>query len=47
MTSRYEAGETQSTLEVIRNMARVLSVSTDALVHKSVLCDLPMTCGQE
>ena len=29
---RYEAEETQPTLEVIRNMARALSVSADTLV---------------
>lgn len=32
MVRRYEAGETQPTLEVIRNMARALSVSADALI---------------
>jgi len=32
MVRRYESGETQPTLEVIRNMARALSVSADALV---------------
>ena len=32
MVRRYEAEETQPTLEVIRNMARALSVSADALV---------------
>lgn len=32
MVRRYEAGETQPTLEVIRNMARALSVSADTLV---------------
>jgi transcriptional regulator with XRE-family HTH domain len=31
---RYEANETQPTLEVIRNMARALSVSADALVFE-------------
>jgi transcriptional regulator with XRE-family HTH domain len=34
MVRRYEAGETQPTLEVIRNMARALSVSADALVFE-------------
>ena len=34
MVRRYEADETQPTLEVIRNMARALSVSADALVFK-------------
>lgn len=34
MIRRYEAGETQPTLEVIRNMARALSVSADALVFE-------------
>jgi transcriptional regulator with XRE-family HTH domain len=32
MIRRYEASETQPTLEVIRNMARALSVSADTLV---------------
>jgi transcriptional regulator with XRE-family HTH domain len=32
MVRRYEANETQPTLEVIRNMARALSVSADTLV---------------
>ncbi len=32
MVRRYESDETQPTLEVIRNMARALSVSADALV---------------
>jgi transcriptional regulator with XRE-family HTH domain len=32
MVRRYEAEETQPTLEVIRNMARALSVSADTLV---------------
>ena len=32
MIRRYEANETQPTLEVIRGMARALSVSADALV---------------
>jgi len=31
---RYEADETRPTLEVIRNMARTLSVSADALVFE-------------
>lgn len=34
MIRRYEAGETQPTLEIIRNMARALSVSADALVFE-------------
>lgn len=34
MIRRYEANETQPTLEVIRNMARALSVSADALVFE-------------
>ena len=34
MVRRYEAGETRPTLEVIRNMARALSVSADALVFE-------------
>jgi transcriptional regulator with XRE-family HTH domain len=34
MVRRYEAGETQPTLDVIRNMARALSVSADALVFE-------------
>jgi transcriptional regulator with XRE-family HTH domain len=34
MVRRYEADETQPTLEVIRNMARALSVSADALVFE-------------
>ena len=34
MIRRYEASETQPTLEVIRNMARTLSVSADALVFE-------------
>ncbi len=34
MIRRYEASETQPTLEVIRNMARALSVSADALVFE-------------
>lgn len=34
MVRRYEAGETQPTLEVIRNMARALSVSADTLVFE-------------
>ena len=34
MVRRYEVGETQPTLEVIRNMARALSVSADALVFE-------------
>ncbi len=34
MIRRYEAGETQPTLEVIRNMARALSVSADTLVFE-------------
>ncbi len=32
MVRRYEANETQPTLEVIRNMARALSVSADTLI---------------
>jgi transcriptional regulator with XRE-family HTH domain len=32
MVRRYEAEETQPTLEVIRNLARALSVSADTLV---------------
>ena len=34
MIRRYEANETQPTLEVIRKMARALSVSADALVFE-------------
>lgn len=34
MVRRYESDETQPTLEVIRNMARALSVSADALVFE-------------
>lgn len=34
MIRRYESNETQPTLEVIRNMARALSVSADALVFE-------------
>jgi Predicted transcription factor, homolog of eukaryotic MBF1 len=34
MVRRYEANETQPTLEIIRNMARALSVSADALVFE-------------
>ena len=34
MVRRYEADETQPTLEVIRKMARALSVSADALVFE-------------
>ena len=34
MIRRYEANETQPTLEIIRNMARALSVSADALVFE-------------
>jgi transcriptional regulator with XRE-family HTH domain len=34
MVRRYEGGETQPTLEVIRNMARALSVSADTLVFE-------------
>ena len=34
MIRRYEAGETQPTLDVIRNMARALSVSADTLVFE-------------
>lgn len=34
MIRRYEANETQPTLEVIRNMARALSVSADSLVFE-------------
>lgn len=34
MIRRYEASETQPALEVIRNMARALSVSADALVFE-------------
>lgn len=34
MIRRYEAGETQPTLEVIRGMARALSVSADTLVFE-------------
>jgi transcriptional regulator with XRE-family HTH domain len=34
MIRRYEAGETQPTLDIIRNMARALSVSADALVFE-------------
>lgn len=34
MIRRYEANETQPTLEVIRNMARALSVSADTLVFE-------------
>ncbi|MGH8846677.1 MAG: helix-turn-helix domain-containing protein [Polaromonas sp.] len=34
MIRRYEASETQPTLEVIRNMARALSVSADTLVFE-------------
>lgn len=34
MIRRYEAGQTQPTLEVIRNMACALSVSADALVFE-------------
>ena len=34
MVRRYEVGETQPTLEVIRNMARALAVSADALVFE-------------
>lgn len=34
MIRRHEASETQPTLEVIRNMARTLSVSADALVFE-------------
>ena len=36
MIRRYEANETQPTLEVIRNLARALSVSADALVFEAV-----------
>ena len=34
MIRRYESNETQPTLEVIRNMARALSVSADSLVFE-------------
>lgn len=34
MIRRYEANETQPTLEVIRNLARALSVSADTLVFE-------------
>jgi transcriptional regulator with XRE-family HTH domain len=34
MVRRYEANETQPTLEVIRKLARALSVSADALVFE-------------
>lgn len=34
MVRRYEANETQPTLEVIRTLARALSVSADALVFE-------------
>ena len=34
MIRRYEANETQPTLAVIRNLARALSVSADALVFE-------------
>jgi transcriptional regulator with XRE-family HTH domain len=34
MIRRYESSETQPTLEIIRNMARALSVSADALVFE-------------
>lgn len=34
MIRRYESNETQPTLEVIRNLARALSVSADALVFE-------------
>ncbi len=34
MIRRYEANETQPTLEVIRKLARALSVSADALVFE-------------
>lgn len=34
MIRRYEGNETQPTLEVIRNMARALSVSADSLVFE-------------
>jgi transcriptional regulator with XRE-family HTH domain len=34
MVRRYEAEETQPTLEVIRNIARALTVSADALVFE-------------
>lgn len=34
MIRRYEANETQPTLEVIRKLARALSVSADALVFQ-------------
>jgi transcriptional regulator with XRE-family HTH domain len=34
MIRRYESNETQPTLEIIRNMARALSVSADALVFE-------------
>jgi len=34
MVRRYEANETQPTLDVIRKMARALSVSADALVFE-------------
>lgn len=34
MIRRYEANEAQPTLEVIRNMARALSVSSDSLVFE-------------
>ena len=34
MVRRYEADETQPTLEVIRKMARALSVSADALIFE-------------
>lgn len=32
MIRRYEAGDTQPTLDIIRNLARALSVSADTLV---------------
>lgn len=34
MIRRYESNETQPTLEVIRNLARALSVSADTLVFE-------------
>lgn len=36
MIRRYEVNETQPTLEVIRKLARALSVSADALVFEQV-----------
>lgn len=44
MIRRYEAGETQPTLEVIRNMARALSVSADALVFEQVSAAPARSC---